>query len=135
MSNLLDETIKYYGKNPFEHRALKNDTCYYYIKKSKDSPKRKCAVGRCLKHPKKFQKMVDKKFDSLISFDVIVRNLLVPEFKEEYQGIPNEFWSSLQYLHDQNYFWNTLPSGKGLSVHGRTYAQKIRDKFNLPQPE
>lgn len=135
MSNLLEETIEYYGENPFERRALKGEACYYYIKKLKDLPKRKCAVGRCLKHPKKFQKMVDEKFDGLVSFDILVRENLTPEFKEEYQGIPDGFWSDLQDLHDQNLFWNTHPSGKGLSFTGRRRAQEIRDKFNLPQPE
>ena len=135
MSKLLEETIEYYGENPFMRRSIEGGACYYYIKKSKTLPKRKCAVGRCLKHSKKFQEIVDKEFDGLAPFGLIVRENLVPEFKEEYQGIPNEFWEDLQHLHDQNIFWNTFPNEKGLSFTGCLEAQQLRVKFKLPSPK
>jgi len=59
---------------------------------------RMCALGRCMREPRKFAVMEDFDFN----------------LRPEYRGYPIGFWAALRTLHDTACFWND----KGLLADG-----------------
>lgn len=55
--------------------------------------------------------------DSLHNLDTLL--------KEEYRGLPLEFWEDLQTLHDRSVYWNE----DGLTFRGREVAHQIQTRI------
>lgn len=114
--NLLNETIQYYSED-INRRALdKNNLCCYYTTDGK-----MCAVGRCLEHPESFEK-------TDIDIDLAIHDLTITkqDFKEKYRGFAVNFWFDLQYLHDNNNFWEK----DGLTQEGKEYVDYMIKKID-----
>ena len=94
---IITETLEYYKDH--ECASLGGE-CEYTMRDS-CGKKTHCAVGRCLK--KKFQtyKFSDQFFG--MSSDVILED--ENHLKNRYLGMGDDFWTSLQCLHDTDYYW------------------------------
>lgn len=103
MKEVLDETINYYDSpEKFGYSDEGVGGCVYWKSASANEEPVLCAVGRCLRNP--FE--VQKASQSIIATGVGITSLWHDEvsqqsFKDEYQGLPVEFWGALQTLHDQ----------------------------------
>ena len=96
MLEILEETAKFYNSN---NRGVDDGNhCVYY---SDETPEIKmCAVGRCLVNPEKFKDRLNTSIDDLMSKSI---NFQL-EFKPEYRGYNEFFWSELQQFHDGTIF-------------------------------
>lgn len=96
MLEVLKETVDYYSED-FDRRSVFNNGCFYF------SEGRMCAVGRCLIDPEGFEENAkDISGDTTISH---LKDKVDFNFKDEYKGLPINFWSSIQELHDKDKFW------------------------------
>lgn len=86
-SSVIDETVEYYKTNAFgigEHGL-----CTYFSETGG-----MCAVGRCLKDPKKF-----RNFGA--GFKKLITSFTFEIFKDEYKHLQDfHFWNLLQCYHD-----------------------------------
>lgn len=93
---IIEETIKFYNSN---NRAVQDrSTCKYLTDDGK-----MCAVGRCLtdedvRNVGDFQGDVDSLVKAFKSLDEML--------KPEYRGHDQQFWRTLQTLHDDPDNWN-----------------------------
>lgn len=93
-----------------KNRSISDDesTCMYLTNDG-----RMCAVGMC---------MTDKALDTWGDFKNGVKSIVAilkdkeldSIFKDDYKGHDEDFWSELQFLHDEPYFWDEC----GLTLEG-----------------
>lgn len=108
---IIDETVKFYTEDP-SRRAVENFSCEYLT-----ADGRMCAVGRCAENPE------DIPYGSL-GFDDNVWATI--EFKPQYQGHDERFWSDLQTFHDTSSFWES----DGLSEDGKEHVEFLKKKYS-----
>lgn len=108
------ETLRYYGANPAETRAVNSVGGCEYI--TPDG--RMCAVGRVLSLEglrkahgcgDTVEALANRRFNGDLDSGL----------KPEYRGHSLEFWTDLQFLHDDGGRWNNPAA----------LAQRIRDYF------
>lgn len=138
-AEIVVETLNFYNKNNRGYNAEKNECTYY-----DESTGNKCAVGRCI---------LDSKLENILDFEKnndlnsSVKKLdevfkgLDSLLKPEYRGHDVHFWSYLQCIHDNSYYWNE--DGVDYSscidkVHdffGEEVADAVSEAFNKdPNP-
>jgi len=108
---LLEETINFYSEDTTRRAINLVGACQYsYDDKS-------CAVGRCFKYPE----IVQAEYGNT-RYSTTMEKF----FKDQYKGYSFDFWRALQYLHDNNPFWN---DNKGLSPNGLSYVEELKLKI------
>jgi hypothetical protein len=117
-TQLLNESIEFYSHNPRGLTSDKTD-CVYWNKHSNN----KCAIGRCMNNVSvdkyaTLQEDVEGLHSMLSSSNIDFDSILEPK----YRGIPLDFWSPLQQLHDRNEYWCQT----GLTREGREFVSKLR---------
>lgn len=114
---LLEDTVKYYSEDT-SRRAMGENGCMYLTEDGK-----KCAVGRFL--------VKDFDYENLNEFNSVqdlyreyqgTDEFLIPE----YRGYDISFWSSLQGLHDGNFYWDA----EGLTEFGENTVERIKNQIN-----
>lgn len=117
---IIEETVKYYSKSPEKRRAMDHGDCVYLAENGN-----KCAVGRCMnKHAEfNYQGSVDSYVNDQCKYDQNFKldNHLFPR----YRGKSNDFWYSLQQLHDTEDNWDE----KGLTQQGKSEVNYIKKKY------
>ncbi len=111
MLDILNDTVKYYSKDPIGRRAKQNGACVYVSKSGK-----KCAVGRqlnqkdlgYLKRNTRLSSCLDNIWESLHSRKV--------------KSLPKDFWERLQRLHDASYNWDKT----SISKEGKEMVKNIK---------
>ena len=124
---IIDETVRFYSKN--QRCKGESGYCVYW-----KGPKSQCAVGRALRHPKKYK---DVKGDFLEFLDETGENNQ-NIFKPEYRGHEAEFWNSLQYIHDEDCMWEDAKLVSKLSKYGKREVEKLKARYkstSRPNPE
>lgn len=123
-TEIVRETIEFYGVNPSERRALTgiialdgNEVCAY---ETRDG--RRCAVGRCLKSLPGGNLQCD---------DPDIWPLVARRLKKRYRGHDKGFWRALQILHDYQQYWDS----DGLSSIGKKYVVENFGASALPESE
>jgi len=100
-TEIVIETIQFYLADPVARRAKTRAgySCHYAMPLE---PSRRCAVGRC---------MTEKAIKEFGSYLGGVNQLIEDHgpldtlLREEYRGHSQEFWFSLQVLHDEDCYW------------------------------
>jgi hypothetical protein len=111
---IIDETVAYYSEDT-KRRAVTGQSCHYFQKETGNM----CAVGRCANDP--------QKLDGSCYFKTLSAKLSDEEiFKPEYRGHSVEFWSDLQFLHDENSHWDE----KGLTPEGKEYVKNLKENYH-----
>jgi hypothetical protein len=115
MLDVLDETIKFYGED-VSRRGVQDSSggCVYRT----DDGKR-CAVGRMCT-PEQME-IAERCVDGVSELNHKLYRADLPTFQ------PRQFWSNLQCLHDDIYFWN---KEGGLTDKGERAVQSFRDDIN-----
>lgn len=119
-AEIIFETIQFYLANP-SRRAKRNDnTCFYA---SINHPGTHCAVGRCMT-PAALEEAGNSKgsvwsLESEYKLDTLLQ--------EPYRGHSTNFWSQLQNLHDEDYYW-TSP---GAATHRRNWFTRYHPELLL----
>ena len=101
-----------YCLNPSTRALDEDENCQYYLEDG-----RQCAVGKCMKDPKKFE-------DTITSVGCLEN--LETELKPEYQGHSIEFWDKLQGMHDCQYNWGEA----GLTERGVTRLNELKQMYS-----
>ena len=126
------ETAAHYADNPPAKRALvtKGDCECLYL--TPDG--RMCALGRCLKDPKKFahihgqvETLVTKIKGDFRSPAEALDSILKPQ----YRGHPLKLWHRLQSFHDSPSNWTNT----GLSVDGRRRLFDLLNEYHINPSE
>ncbi len=126
---ILDETVKYYGKDYAKRRSVDAIGCSCRYNGVKNTH---CAVGRCL--TKKWQ--TNNVLDSEAQGSIKSINWKFPIdtiLKKKYRGLPVDFWQLLQTLHDNKENWEEgfWTSKKGLSAIGENNLNVIKFRFGI----
>ena len=115
----LEDTVKYYSKNPKKLRCQYDGACTY---SSGEKGVVGCAIGRKL--TKKNREYLDREYiDGITIEDILYLGLhkkLLPVWMRNMRG---NFLISLQGLHDLERNWDD----KGISNHGKHY---VKSEFN-----
>lgn len=116
---LLEETVKYYSKNPQERRCISNGNYSYSAITAKKSKSAGCAIGRKLKPG--LSVFIDEKYLNLPSgvaevFEELPKNL---------QSLGKSFLTELQKLHDINHNWED----NGISGLGQSEVECIKERI------
>ncbi len=116
-SDIIKETGAFYTSENRGYDRV-SERCLYVTPTGEN-----CAVGRCLSDK---GKELAKQCNGLgiTTLDSTVSGL-ENAFKNEYKGHDLEFWSSLQYLHDNPENWDK----NGLTEYGKTYMNLLLDKY------
>lgn len=116
---IVEETIEYYKTNP-RGIELNYQMCQYWTDEGN-----MCAIGRCLKEPKKFENHLDE--NALELTDVDLEQFLKPE----YLGHDINFWVQLQMFHDENFNWNKNDKGgQDITDYGEAFIrQKLQPLY------
>jgi hypothetical protein len=136
MLYILNDTVKFYSKNPRKRRSVipgTNSCKYKYVKPN--GKVTKCAVGRCLEDIK------DDNIYNIIEGNIWESNHMkqglenmfnkTPNdlFKKFYKDLPGRFWEDLQNLHDNYFLWfSNEESLKKLEASKKEIENKIIDK-------
>lgn len=100
-TDIVIETIQFYLADPAARIAkiMGGNSCHYAMPLE---PSRRCAVGRCMTEEaiKEFGSYIGG-VDELIEAHGSLEKML----REEYRGHSQEFWFSLQVLHDADCYW------------------------------
>lgn len=110
-TEIIKETVQYYSED-VNRRAKEQKRCLYIT-----DDKRMCAVGRC------FTKIGLIEFYGVRSGFCYDR--MFPFFKEEYKVGSENFWTELQDLHDNDYYWDK----GGLTERGKKYVEYLLKEF------
>lgn len=121
---IIEETVKYYSKNPSKRRGINPETsgCVY-----KSPTGQKCAVGKC--GSSKFNFDFEGDVYEYISF----QQQKNPNFELDdhlfprYKGLSTEFWSDLQRFHDNDSNWDF--ENKRLSFTGEENTKWLKEKY------
>ncbi len=122
MLSVLEETVKFYSKDPKKRRSVSpSGLCKYNGENNTH-----CAVGRCL--TKKWHTVddLDTGFSTAVT-GIDKRFSLEKMLQKKYRGLPINFWTELQRLHDVSENWNK----KGLSDVGKTEINEIKIRISL----
>jgi len=121
---IIDETVEYYTHNP---QAISlQGTCEYRTENGN-----MCVVGRCMRPEvaAEFQ-YVYGAFDGddfrIAQGTRTTDDLLQPR----YHGHQDDFWATLQELHDFSSYWGAV--GEGLTEAGQTFLTALRNKWGEP---
>lgn len=95
-SEIIEETIAYYGEDPTRRSIRPDGKCAYYYEGCK------CAVGRCMIDPTTVPNYSTFVLSHMFEPKKGLDHLLNPE----YRGHSTEFWSDLQSLHDTHCNWD-----------------------------
>ena len=118
MQDILEDTIEYYSDDPTETRAADNGDCVYT-----DYDGRHCAVGRYMKPEFQTTGFYANSGQSVNSLDARIDIYLV----DNVLGLSENFWQSLQELHDNDTNWN---DDTGLSEHGKNMYNSLKNKID-----
>jgi hypothetical protein len=121
---ILNETIAFYNADVTKRSKNKSADCSYNGVDGKH-----CAVGRCLL-PEYHAQGETLKGNHLGILTLYMRNNkanLDEMLQEKYRGHENDFWLSLQDLHDKEELWDNA----GLNADGEAFANEICVKYNL----
>ena len=118
MQDILEDTIEYYSDDPSETRAAYDGECVYT-----DSDGRHCAVGRYMKPEFQTTGFYANSGQSVNSLDARIDIYLVSNVL----GLSENFWQSLQELHDNDTNWN---DDTGLSEHGKNMYNSLRTNID-----
>jgi hypothetical protein len=117
----LEDTIKYYSKNPKKLRCEVNGVCQY----GSDEPGVVgCAIGRKLR--KADRERLDNGDPNGIGIDSVLKHYpkLLPAWMRK---MSENFLCNLQRLHDKGRLWDDV----GLSDEGYDYVKSIFSKYDL----
>jgi len=122
MTELLDDTIEYYSKDPAVYRSVveygNNSDCVYTNDEGQH-----CAVGRWLREEYQNNEWDYNGDNGVDAIQDMMDTLMVDEVRD----IPTWLWSRLQSLHDMRENWDY--NNKSLTTAGHIYAEKIRDEI------
>lgn len=109
--DIINETVAHYNS---ENRGTdQHGYCEYFSEETGNA----CAVGRCMKNPKKGY---EGTFD-----DLVAGNFKQTDLKPEYRGHCKEFWGDLQSLHDDESNWTK----KGLAARAKKLVSELKNKW------
>lgn len=109
---IINETVAHYNS---ENRGTDQyGYCEYFSEETGNA----CAVGRCMKNPKKTE--YEGNFDYLVEGGFKQTGL-----KPEYRGHCAEFWGDLQSLHDDESNWTQ----KGLAARAKKKVESLKKKW------
>mgnify|MGYP001560578689 CR=1 FL=1 len=117
---IIDDVVKFYGKDPVNRRSADNFKCMY----NHTDGKRHCAVGRYFTLEYKSDPVFDS-FDSVFGLNNrygSIDKLLI----EKVRGHDMILWQDLQMLHDEALYWDE--NNGGLSKDGTKFVAKLKDK-------
>ena len=118
MREVLQETIDYYDSPEKFGFSKEKDHCVYLDKTTGAM----CAFGRCAMNPEKLtqdQCGVDDIFSSSEDVDGVL--------KKEYQGLPIDFWVTLQVLHDHSSMSSSINDAMDKSDYVKLIHKTITD--------
>jgi len=118
MQDILEDTIEYYSDDPSETRAAYDGDCQYT-----DADGRHCAVGRYMKSEFQTTKFYGNSGMSVNSLAADIDTYL----ESNVIGLAENFWQSLQELHDNDTNWN---DDTGLSEHGKNMYNSLKNKID-----
>lgn len=115
---IIEDTIKYYGENPLERRAVAPDdgTCFYELGETR------CALGRYMLDAPRWANKMCGVF-VLANNHGFTDEDLIPEAR----GHSLTFWADIQSLHDVKRHWD-LKSG-GLTETGLLYVNSLKKTY------
>lgn len=120
-TEIINETVEFYSKDPVNNRAFSQKGGYEYINKDN----KKCAVGRCIK-----DSILEEERNTInaqgyvISLDKNYKGLDTI-LKDEYIGHDVDFWEKLQEIHDSNFNWTP----EGLSENGKENVKWLLERY------
>ena len=119
----LEDTVKYYSKNPKKLRCQYDGACTY---SSGEKGVVGCAIGRKL--TKKNREYLDREYiDGITIGDILylgIHKKLLPVWM---RNMKDTFLKGLQSLHDSEQYWDD----KGLSKSGKQYVKSRFSRLNL----
>lgn len=118
MSEVLQETIDYYD-SPEKFGYNKETAHCVYLDEDTGAM---CAFGRCVMNPESLPQEevpVEDIFDSNEDIDEVM--------KEEYRGLPLEFWQYLQRLHDYSSVYLSITDAMNKSDYIKLIRKTIAD--------
>ena len=119
----LEDTVKYYSKNPNKLRCQYNGYCTY---SSGEKGVVGCAIGRKL--TKKNREYFDREYmDGITIGDILnldIHKKLLPVWM---RNMKDTFLKGLQVLHDTEEYWDD----KGLSKSGKQHVKSRFSHLNL----
>jgi len=118
MQDILEDTIEYYSDDPTETRASYDGDCVYT-----DSDGRHCAVGRYMREEFQTTEFYANQGQSVKSLAADIDTYL----DSKVIGLAENFWQSLQELHDNDTNWN---DDAGLSEHGKNMYNSLKNKID-----
>ena len=107
----LQNTINYYSEDVNRRAVVDNDDCIECRYLTEDG--RKCAIGR-------FLDITLEQSDKL-SNTPVESNRILNLLPNEVRDLGSPFLTDIQFLHDNNFFWNE----EGLSHLGKKYVDTI----------
>ena len=118
MQDILEDTIEHYSDAPSERRAMdSNGSCQYT-----DADGNHCAVGRYMREEFQTTEFYGNNGTSVSSLAADVDTYL----KSNVLGLPHQFWSALQDIHDGDGNWC---DDTGLSGHGKNMYNTIKNNI------
>ena len=119
MQDILKDTVDYYREDPQGRRAVDaSGDCLYTTWDGKH-----CAIGRYMKPEFQTTGFYANQGQSVNSLDARIDIYLV----DSVLGLSENFWQSLQELHDNDNNWN---DDTGLSCHGKNMYNSLKNKID-----
>lgn len=117
MTEILNDTVRFYSKNPLENRAVDNGDCLYHIPNSGA----KCAIGRLLNEADLANLEANNQLHDTPIVDIYEKLTT-----EKVKILPVLFLMNLQDFHDEDQNWEETR----ISLIGKTQADHILAKIN-----